>query len=88
MPEREEKPSTFGLLPSNVEAVNWFMKMQTQWRTGFNGIVGLDYGVFLSWARDEGVKRKDRVWLLEDLRLLECEYIAGVRLRQKKDEAP
>lgn len=62
-----------------MEAVVWFLRMQTQWRVGMNGLVGMEYGVFLLWAKDEGVKRRDRVWLLEDLRLMEREYLAAVR---------
>jgi hypothetical protein len=79
VPEVEEKPSTFGILPSNLDAVVWFLKMQTQWRVGMNGPVGLDYGVFIQCAKDEGVRRSDRVWLLEDLRLLEREFMAAPR---------
>jgi hypothetical protein len=55
------------------------MKLQTQWRMGMNGPVGLDYQVFLLWAKDEGVKRSDRLWLLEDLRLVEREFLGVMR---------
>ena len=47
-----------------------------------NGPYGLDYGVFIMMAKDEEVKRSDRVWILEDLRLLEREYLAAFRLKQ------
>ena len=76
--EPDPEPATFGVLPENMEAVVWFLRMQTQWRVGMNGLVGMEYGVFLLWARDEGIKRRDRVWLLEDLRLMEREYLAVV----------
>ena len=79
VPEAEQRPTTFGILPENVEAVSWFLKMQTQWRMGMNGPTGLDYGVFIQCAKDEGVKRTDRVWILEDLRLMEGEFLAGAR---------
>jgi hypothetical protein len=79
VPEVEAKPETFGILPENCAALAWFRKMQTQWRVGMAGPVGLDYGVFIQCAKDEGVKRRDRVWLLEDLRLLEREYLGAVR---------
>lgn len=49
--------------------------MQTQWRVGMNGATGMDYGVFLYWAKEEGIKRGDRVWMLEDLRLMEREFL-------------
>jgi hypothetical protein len=38
----------------------------------------MEYGVFLLWAKEEGVKRRDRVWLLDDLRLMEREYLSVV----------
>jgi hypothetical protein len=79
VPEVEAKPETFGLLAENVEAIGWFMKMQTQWRVDMAGRFGLDYGVFILWAKDEGVKRRDRVWLLEDLRLVEREFLGVMR---------
>lgn len=73
--EPDEKLESFGILPENVEALNWFLLMQTQWTPGMNGPVGMRYDVFLQWARDEGVKRLDRVWLLGDLRMMEGEYL-------------
>jgi hypothetical protein len=79
VPEVEQRPKTFGILLENCEALAWFLKLQTQWRVGMNGPVGLDYGVFIQCARDEGVKRRDRVWLLEDLRLIEREYLGAAR---------
>jgi hypothetical protein len=79
VPEVERRPETFGLLADNVEVIGWFMKLQTQWRMGMNGPVGLDYQVFFLWAKDEGVKRSDRVWLLEDLRLVEREFLGVMR---------
>jgi hypothetical protein len=71
----DEEPESFGILPENVDALNWFLLMQTQWRVGMNGLTGMDYGVFLQWAKDEGVKRADRVWLLDDLRMMEREFL-------------
>jgi hypothetical protein len=71
----DEEPDSFGILPENVEALNWFLLMQTQWRVGMNGLTGMDYGVFLQWAKEEGVKRLDRMWLLGDLRMMEGEFL-------------
>ena len=76
MEEPDEEPDSFGILPENVDALNWFLLMQTQWRVGMNGLTGMDYGVFLQWAKEEGVKRLDRLWLLGDLRMMEGEYLA------------
>jgi hypothetical protein len=80
----KEEPKSFGVLAENAEALSWFMRMQTQWRVSMNGAYGLDYGVFIMMAKDECVKRSDRVWMLEDLRLLEREYLAAFRLKQAR----
>jgi hypothetical protein len=76
--EPDEEPDSFGILPENVEALNWFLLMQTQWRVGMNGLTGMDYGVFLQWAKEEGVKRRDRMWLLGDLRMMEGEFLGSL----------
>lgn len=78
MEEPEEDPNSFGILPENIEALNWFLMMQTQWIPGMNGLVGMRYDVFLQWAKDEGIKRRDRVWLLGDLRLMEAEFLGSL----------
>ena len=80
----DDTPKTFGVLAENAEALGWFMRLQTQWRVGMSGAYGLDYGVFIMWSKDEGVKRSDRVWILEDLRLLEREYLVAFRLKQAR----
>jgi hypothetical protein len=69
--EPEDDLESFGILPENVEVLNWFLRMQTQWRVGMSGPTGMDYGLFLHWSNDEGVRRPDRVWMLDDLRLME-----------------
>lgn len=71
----EDEPEWFGILPENVEVLNWFLRMQTQWRVGMSGPTGMDYGLFLHWSKDEGVRRPDRVWMLDDLRLMEREFL-------------
>jgi len=71
----EEEPESFGILPENLEVLNWFLRMQTQWRVGMNGPTGMDYGLFLHWSKDEGVRRTERVWMLDDLRLMEREFL-------------
>lgn len=75
----EAAPKVFAVLPENLLAVSWFTRMQTQWQVGMSGPVGMRYEVFLMWAKDEGVKRSDRVWILEDLRLMEREFLGALR---------
>lgn len=76
-----EEDDSCGILPENIDALNWFLRMQTQWRVGMNGPTGMDYGLFLLWAKEEGVRRTDRVWLLDDLRLMEREFLRSLSAR-------
>jgi len=46
-----------------------FLRVQTQWRTGANGVIGLDYGVVLQLARLMEIH--DPVPLLDDLQIME-----------------
>ena len=46
-----------------------FLRVQTQWRTGGNGVVGLDYGVVLELTRLMQIE--DPVQLLDDLQVME-----------------
>lgn len=46
-----------------MDAVNLFMSMQTQWRTGMSGATGLDYSVMRFVAQSIGVKvTKEVFW--------------------------
>ena len=63
------------VLPENLLALSWFMKLETQWIPGSSGPSGLPYATFIQCAKDEGVKRSDRVWILDDLRLMEREFL-------------
>jgi hypothetical protein len=39
----DDRNDYFEVLPENWEAVQMFMRCQTQWRTGMAGLIGLDY---------------------------------------------
>ena len=77
-PEPEAAP-VYAVLPENMLVLSWFMKLETQWIPGSNGPVGLNYGTFIQCAKDEGVKRADRVWILDDLRLMERAFLIAIR---------
>lgn len=57
--------------PDNVQAVNAFVAMGTQWRCGPNGAYGLDYGVLPQVLRLAQIPRA--VWpdVFESIRVLE-----------------
>ena len=57
--------------PEHQVAVAVFSKMATQWRTGFSGATGLDYGALPTVLRLAGVPRADWPALFDDIRVME-----------------
>ena len=56
---------------------NWpafvlFVQMQTQWRVGFSGPIGLDYSALTDLVfAAAGIEEADRIARFEDLRVME-----------------
>jgi hypothetical protein len=69
-------PQRFGLYLETWETVVWFRRLQTQWRYGPNGPVGLDYGITLNLFTLFQVEEPCK--LLDDLRIMEDEWLACV----------
>ncbi len=67
----EEADEPVEVWPASVPAVNVFLALSTQWRMGFNGFIGLDYGVVPAVMRLCGVPHADRREMFEDLRVME-----------------
>jgi hypothetical protein len=71
-PERPQDLD-FEVLPENWPTIQMFLRVQTQWRTAMNGLVGLDYGavewLFRLYAVD------DPRALLEGLQVMEAAAI-------------
>lgn len=65
----EPEPVEFGIWPENLETVQLFIDVQTQWRTTGSGVIGLDYGVVLALASLNGAT--DPLALLRDLQVME-----------------
>lgn len=73
--------------PEAVPAVELFCRVLTQWRTGPNGYLGLDYGVLLSLMDLDGVRRKKRAALLADVGIMEGTWLHEFRVaRQDSSE--
>lgn len=68
-PEDELTPDVFEVWPENAETIEWWMRLQTQWRTGMSGAVGMEYGAWLGLFNLYQVKDQRR--LFEDLQLME-----------------
>jgi hypothetical protein len=65
--------------PEAWPAVDMFLKVQTQWRGGASGIIGLDYGA-VRWVMQLYGSEDDRE-LLEDLQVIEARVIERVNDR-------
>ena len=59
----------FEVYPENWPAVEMFLRLQTQWRTAMNGVIGLDYSAVRWLFRLYEVQ--DQRALLEDLQTME-----------------
>jgi hypothetical protein len=69
-----EVSDDFEVWPQNWPAVEMFMRVQTQWRTAMNGVIGLDYTA-LAWLLTL-YEVKDQRSLLEDLQVMEAAALA------------
>lgn len=63
------EPVEFAIWPENLETVELFMDVQTQWRTSSSGVIGLDYGVVLALLSLNGAT--DPLAVLRDLQVME-----------------
>lgn len=73
--DREEQED-FPVFPENVQALRVFIAMGTQWRTvggGLSGLIytGLDYSALPEVWKRQGIHKKDRTRLFEQLRIME-----------------
>lgn len=70
LPAHLQRPRHYELWPEHDAAVQMFMRCGTQWRSGPNGLIGLDYNVVLSLMELYSVSMKAA--LLEDLQIMEA----------------
>lgn len=65
----------FGVFPDAWPAFVTFNAVSTQWRTGFGGAVGLDYGVIGDVTTFLGFSKKQTATLFPDLQVMEAEAL-------------
>lgn len=65
----------FEVWPENWPALEMFLRCQTQWRMGMNGVVGLDYGA-VAWVLRLYEAEDQHRALLEDLQVMEAAVIS------------
>jgi hypothetical protein len=72
----EQPPEDFEVFEENWPAVEMFLRLQTQWRTTMNGLLGLDYGAVAWLLRLYEVE--DPRALLEDLQVMEAAALLSI----------
>lgn len=68
--------------PDNLEAVNVFIQMSTQWRTGMSGVIGLDYNVLPSGMRPGAAMDDHARDIFESIRVLEDAALEVMRSKK------
>lgn len=68
--------------PENEQAINLFSSISTQWRTGMNGVSGLDYNVLLTLMGLMNLSYEQHCQLFADVRVVESE---ALQIMNKKD---
>jgi hypothetical protein len=84
-PEHLLTPKHFEIWPEHQDVLLMFLRCQTQWRCGPNGLIGLDYGVVIQLCDLYHVG--DKAQLMDDLQIMEghaLELIAEKTERQQK----
>ena len=72
----EQPPEDFEVLEENWPVVEMFLRVQTQWRTTMNRLLGLDYGAVAWLLRLYEVE--DPRALLEDLQVMEAAALLSI----------
>jgi Phage related hypothetical protein (DUF1799) len=67
--------------PENLQVVNAFIAMSTQWRIGMGGATGLDYVALQSVMRLMAIPRNQWPEMFEDIRTLEEAALAEMHGR-------
>lgn len=82
----EDLPDHVQVWSGNWMAFRVFEAMGTQWRTGMGGPVGLDYAALPTVFDLLRIKRKARLALFDDIRVMEDEALA-VMAAQRRDKS-
>ncbi|TCL26812.1 uncharacterized protein DUF1799 [Azotobacter chroococcum] len=69
--------------PDNWPALSVFLDMDTQWRVGMSGPVGLDYSALEPVMRLQGVKKRARQDVFAAVRIMEAEALRVMREQAK-----
>lgn len=72
----------FEVWPENMPAINLYLTVQTQWRAGASGLIGLDHNVVLAHMSRMHLTDRQHTWLFDDIRAIEG---AALEILNKRD---
>lgn len=70
------------VFPENWDSVQFFVRLQTQWRVGMGGATGLDYTAVLALLRTLRLPRERADELFADVQLMERAALAAMHKKQ------
>lgn len=80
LPDLSQRNEPYEVIADAWPVVELFLRVQTQWRAGSSGIVGLDYGA-VRWVMDL-YQVDDPRMMLEDLQVIEAKVVEIVNSRK------
>lgn len=75
--DKVEIPDEFEVFEENWPVLELFLRVQTQWRTSMNGLMGLDYTA-VAWVLKLTAEEANHRALLEDLQIMEGAVLAYI----------
>lgn len=72
----DHQQNEFPVFQENWDTLNAFLRFQTQWRVGMNGVTGLDYAAIQAGLRMSGQRMRPQVF--EGLQAMEFAVLSAV----------
>jgi len=81
LPEAISDPDLFQVWEENWQVLEIFLKVQTQWRVGMGGLIGLDYSA-VAWVLKLVASEDQHLTLLDDLQIMERAVLSLIAKEQ------
>ena len=81
LPKAAIAPDLFEVWEENWQVLEIFLRVQTQWRVGMNGPIGLDYSA-VAWVLKLAVPEDQHLTLLDDLQTMERAVLSLIAKEQ------
>lgn len=82
LPEEVSQPDLFEVWEENWPVLELFLKLQTQWRVGMNGLIGMDYCA-VAWVLKLMTPEDQHLSLLEDLQIMEGAVLSVIAKQER-----